>query len=40
MRELYDSVPETIAEKCLYYAGISAVTVAMFITLVIASGIL
>ena len=40
MRELYDAVPETIAEKCLFYAGITAVTVGCLIACVIASGIL
>ena len=40
MRELYDSVPETIAEKCLYYAGITAMTIVAFVACVIASGIL
>lgn len=39
VRERYDAVPETVAEKVLYYAGITGVTVVMFILLVIASGI-
>lgn len=35
-----DNVPETLAEKLAYYAGIIAVTVACFAVCVIASGIL
>lgn len=35
---LYDSVPETIAEKCFFYCGISAVTIVAFVILVIAGG--
>lgn len=35
---LYDSVPETIAEKLMFYCGISAVTIVGFILLVIAGG--
>ena len=37
---VYDSVPETMAEKFAYYAGISGVTIVAFIAYVIASGIL
>ena len=38
-----DEQPETIAEKCLYYAEISAVTIVAFVAFVacvVASGIL
>ena len=35
-----DDVPETIAEKLAYYAGIVAVTVGCFVACIIASGIL
>ena len=37
---VYDSVHETMAEKLLYYAGISGVTIVAFVACVIASGIL
>lgn len=37
---LYDSVPETRAEKLMFYCGISAVTIVMFVILVIAGGLL
>lgn len=40
MRDFADTVPETIAEKALYYCGISAVTIVALIACVIASGIL
>lgn len=32
--------PETIAEKAMYYCGISAVTIVAFVACVVASGIL
>ena len=35
-----DDVPETLAEKAMYYCGISAVTIVAFVACVIASGIL
>lgn len=40
MRELYDAVPETLAEKCFFYVGIIAVTIGCFITMIIAGGLL
>lgn len=40
MWELYDSVPETLAEKLMFYCGISAVTIVAIIACVIASGVL
>lgn len=39
MREFYNAEPETVPEKCLYYAGITGVTVVILILFVIASGI-
>lgn len=39
MWELYDAVPETVAEKLLYTIGVIAVSVVFLVTCAVASGI-